>query len=353
MAWSNPAGIDTHPYRRLLTVQSSYIDSTLTNFPVYLNDNNFDSHFFSNVTGTAASNDIQFTASDGTTVLSRYVARLNTGTSELEAYVRIPSVSSSSNTQIYVYYGDGTGRSNDASTFSEHRCVSLDGLTDVTTFDTELTNNGTTAVTGGRSFDGTNDYIQVTDDALHFGPVDRSFEIWFDSDVYTNYTEPGAFYTDRVAGDLGSVQSFTLRVRHQDGYLQMLADNGVGQWKDYRSQSDMTGALHHLVITRDASTDAFLFYIDGSLATMTKTTDGDLTNDSLKGSANMRLGAYTTNERYYKGEIYDFRYYSVVLGADWIAATYDNVNTPASFLTTGGVLTQGGAATFHELFFYM
>jgi len=90
-------------YRMELSINSSLIDATLTDFPllVVLDSGNFN---FTNANSTGQ--DIRFTEDDGETLLY-YERELHNATAE-EAYywVKIPSVASDANTTFFMYYGN-------------------------------------------------------------------------------------------------------------------------------------------------------------------------------------------------------------------------------------------------------
>ena len=56
----------------------------------------------------ASGNDILFTAADGTTKLNHEIERFDPTAKVLLAWVRVPSISSTVNTDIYMYYGNGS-----------------------------------------------------------------------------------------------------------------------------------------------------------------------------------------------------------------------------------------------------
>jgi hypothetical protein len=90
-------------YRKLITIQAGQVSGTQTNFPVMIN--------LASDAGLAANArpdgwDIAFTAADGTTQLSHEIESFNESTGALVAWVKIPSLSSSADTLIYMYYGD-------------------------------------------------------------------------------------------------------------------------------------------------------------------------------------------------------------------------------------------------------
>ncbi len=92
-------------YRRLITVNHAYIDATLTNFTVFvdLHDGvNFDAS-----KAQADGDDIRFVSTDGATVYNyEREYHTNAGGGHSYYWVKIPSVSDSTDTTFYVYYGN-------------------------------------------------------------------------------------------------------------------------------------------------------------------------------------------------------------------------------------------------------
>ena len=94
-----------YEFRKKITIQASQVAADETNFPVLIN--------LPSDTELAASArndgfDISFTSSNGITQLSHEIEDFNGGTGELQAWVNIPNLSSSVNTDIYMYYGNPT-----------------------------------------------------------------------------------------------------------------------------------------------------------------------------------------------------------------------------------------------------
>jgi len=90
-----------------LTIDSTYVTATLSNFPVTLTEANFTgiSDLFSSIKSDGG--DIRFYTDEArTTQIAHEVGGVDTGTSKIELYVKVPSLSSSANTVIYMEYGD-------------------------------------------------------------------------------------------------------------------------------------------------------------------------------------------------------------------------------------------------------
>ena len=101
MAWLSGYG-----YRKKLTIDNTNVDSALSDFPLYVEFSS-DSDIGGNLEDTVNAYDIRFTQSDGQTELdfdpmSRSVSGGNfTG----YFFVEVPTISSGSTTDIYIYYG--------------------------------------------------------------------------------------------------------------------------------------------------------------------------------------------------------------------------------------------------------
>src|SRR6185503_2353515 len=96
-------------HRKLITINCSMTPNTdQTDFPVLIYRNT-DTEF--SVAAQADADDFVFTDSDGTTILDFEVESYLTASGSLAAWVRIPTLSQNTDTNIYVYYGNGTSGS--------------------------------------------------------------------------------------------------------------------------------------------------------------------------------------------------------------------------------------------------
>lgn len=96
------AGV-TYPYRRPLEVVTlSAIDAPQTNFPLLVT---FTAANFSFAKAHARGRDLRFTAADGATLLSFERERHDAVAGHAEYWVKLPILSSTANTKVYVHYG--------------------------------------------------------------------------------------------------------------------------------------------------------------------------------------------------------------------------------------------------------
>jgi hypothetical protein len=167
-------------YRKKITIDHNNVPSTLTNYPVLINTTDADWKDTANGGHVAQSDggDILFTASDGTTKLAHEIEKYTPTTGELVAWVKVPSLSAISDTEIYIYYGNaGSADQWDISGTweSDYKMVQHFEETSGTQFDsTQYGNDGTPhggviqgtlgKIDGADDFDGVDDYIACGND---------------------------------------------------------------------------------------------------------------------------------------------------------------------------------------------
>lgn len=95
---------DNWLYRLPVTILASAVDDDLTNFPVYVDLDDLNSHFFSNVESDGS--DIRVTQTDGVTEVPIELVSINTGGTAGELYFRANSLSSTTDSTFYIYYGN-------------------------------------------------------------------------------------------------------------------------------------------------------------------------------------------------------------------------------------------------------
>ena len=94
------------PYRQNITINKVYVTGTgvtLTNFPVLVS---ITDTYLTSSQVQSNGNDILFTASDGTTKLSHEIENFTQSTGTFVAWVNVPSLPNSTNTTVYMYYGN-------------------------------------------------------------------------------------------------------------------------------------------------------------------------------------------------------------------------------------------------------
>jgi hypothetical protein len=163
-AWYSTGG--TWAHRKTVTIDHTKVPTSQSNFPVLIN---LSSDTDLSAYAQADADDILFTSSDAITKLSHEIERYASGTGELQAWVKVPSLSSSSDTVLYMYYGNGsaTSQQNAANVWDANfqDVYHLGNGTTLSGADSTGLSNGTITtptatagkIDGGGSFNGTTD----------------------------------------------------------------------------------------------------------------------------------------------------------------------------------------------------
>ena len=189
------------PYRKIITINSSKVESSQSGFPVLATTTDSD------LAAKARSDgfDIMFTAADGTTTLAFEREYYDPGTGQLVAWVKT-DISSASNTILYMYYGNANETSDRSTTTGvwdsefkgvwhlQESVVDEGSQSGAHIDSTASSNHGSQygnneysqRIYRGQEFDG-NDYIEVSDSAS----LDMSSRItlggWFNVNAGTNW----------------------------------------------------------------------------------------------------------------------------------------------------------------------
>ncbi|KKM55992.1 hypothetical protein LCGC14_1552070, partial [marine sediment metagenome] len=338
---NHPSNADDFRYYKVITIDNTKVSGTGShaNFPVLISL--FDSDLRIDVQSDG--DDIAF--SNGTDWLDHEIEAFNqtynNTHAQLVAWVRIPSLSSSVDTNITMYYGNSTmtAQENPAAVWDSnyagvwHLSENPTGtIYDSTSNDQDGTSSGSMTsddqmegqIDGSLDFDGTDDYINVGD---------------VSSDAWTAITVEAWIYhydigDDRVLSKSPTTATdssiFALLVRDNKFRVRMSTD-GVGGTDSTSVDalgSHVLNTWQHFAFTWDSLTETITIFVD-SVNVTSEAKDGDTIKDSSQvviiGNAN------TTADRYYNGIIDEVRISKVTHSAGWIATEYNNQNDPDSF----------------------
>jgi RHS repeat-associated protein len=272
----------------------------------------------------------------GAAKLDHEIESYDPTTGAINFWVRIPALSHTSDTVIYLLYGNSaitTSQENKASVWDgNYKGVwhfaggaSLN-LNDSTSNGNNGTNSGATAaagqIGGAASFNGSSQINIATSGALSGA---FTIEAWAKPVGWNGYGDAGV-YGSRRPQDASFDAQLTPSGVHGDigtgGYwLTTGADAGF---------SDALNVWHHLVYAATAS--GYSIYADGVLKA-----SGSLSAAPLLYDANHILmigtGGYPGDT--FNGVIDEVRVSSTARAADWIAAEYNNQSSPATFYAVG------------------
>ncbi|MBI5466415.1 MAG: DUF2341 domain-containing protein, partial [Candidatus Kerfeldbacteria bacterium] len=336
-------------YRKQLTISSSVVStSDQTNFPLliyFATDANLDSGAQSD------GDDIIFTSSDGLTKLSHEIEKYTTATGELVVWVKIPTLSASSNTTLYLYYGNSTASSQqDATNVWDTNFKGVwhmnNNAANTTVSDSLATNNGTAqqntsslTTTGAWSstntaltFNGSSDYIYTTD-IKTLGNFAYSAWVKLDSTP----TETSNIFDKEIGGSLWP----SVRLAIETNSTVTFDFYKSSSTQQYVTTTDTlsTGVWYHLVGTYDGS--KLRIYINGILSKEADAsgTPNDINNELTIGAREYNVSPYFRN--FFPGTIDEPRISSTARAASWITTEYNNQSSPATYQTLGSQAANG------------
>lgn len=323
----------------------------LINFPVLISLT-ADADLSANVQADA--DDILFTDSTGTVKLDHEIERYTSGT--LTAWVEVPSLSSSEDTVIYMYYGNtsASNQQNITGTWdSNYQGVWHLSQTPTSTMEDSTSNNydGTPTnmssgnqvtgkVGGALDFNGSTQYVDVGNRANLFTSGAFTVEVW---------AKPDALNTDQyIFSDYNSgvtISSFNLAIGATNLYSFYWENPSDTVFTDFSSTQAALNTWAHFVAVY-AGGGQRLVYLNGA-----QEDTGSFSQTRTDGGGNTaigRPGSYTS-AGYFNGVADEVRYSSTARSAGWIATEYNNMNSPSTFYSVGGVETKLYAAPLESV----
>ena len=334
--WSNG-----YAYRRVITIDHTKVPNTdQTNFPFLFSATYSYLAITSNGGGVTNANgyDIIFTSdASGTSTLAFEQEGYNASTGAVNYWVKVPTVSHTVDTVIYLFYGNSsvtTDQSNKTGVWdSNYKGVwHLPNGTTLTANDsTGNGNNGTvsgpTATTGqiggGAGFSGGSNKITISTSGSLTAPF--TIEEWVQPASLGYYF---GLFGSRSPGD----GSFDAKLTGSGVH----ADIGNGSsWLNLGADGSFSYAVntwHHFVYA--VTTSGYTIYADGS-----QIGSGTLSGTALLYDSNhtLLIGATGSSGESFNGSIDEARVSNIARSADWIATEYNNQTSPVTFYDVGAL----------------
>jgi len=250
---------------------------------------------------------------------------------------------------IYYKSGDYTEADNDSFSFFSGDCIAVLGFSgsdspilvkDATSNNldgTKINIGGPALTTSGKvgncqSFDGTDDYIETSDDAALDTGAYNTTEVIFKTDT-ENQDAKGIVLHDHsdwkymiwLTGKSGNVGYF---IKTASGNTQALIDD------DDNTYADDTYRYFAGVFDKTLGSNRIVLYENGSSAASANGFNEDIT----AGDEGITIARYTTTNLF-NGEIDEIRISNNARSAAWIAATYDSLFD--TLLSYGSEETEG------------
>ena len=305
----------------------AYISGNLTDQTVAIHIPSSNTAFWANDDGTGTY--VRFTSSDGSTLLKFQVESYDSGGEDAWYHVKIPTLSSSADTDIYVYY-DATTPSAGAdipNTWNANyeavyhlNADQTEGAFDDATGTYDGTDNGTADVAG--AIDKARNFVASEADYINIGDVDITGDITLEAMVKIA-VDPAGGYDHLIAKyPSGDEVPYALGMVSGTDELRFFLKTSATWYVWTTSTANLTTGWHHVGVTYDETVDP-IFYVDGSVATSSQTA-GSGTPAMPSDNTNTYIGYYAngSGSHSWDGYIDEVALSSDIRTADYMIARY-------------------------------
>jgi RHS repeat-associated protein len=281
---------------------------------------------------------------NGLSKLNYEMEKYNPATGQVIAWVNIPNLSHTTNTVIYLSYGNAnitTSQQNSTAVWgTSYQGVwhMPNGSTLTANDSTENEHNGSIlgasaavgAVDGGASFDGTSSYIDVGN--MGTLPIQGTIEFWMNASDLSSY--PNALTTN-YNGDNDAIRF----EEDSTGDFGVAIGSGSFTFTGYSllSHSLQPNTWYHVALSWNTATSDAIGFINGTQVFNSSTST--LWPASI---ADLAFGTGYNTSRIWKGLLDEVRISSTARSSDWIATEYNNQSSPSSFYSLSAESAWGG-----------
>lgn len=292
-------------YRQKIVIDHEQVASSESDFPVLVSADNYINPIF--VYSQEDGDDILFTAIDGQTKLSHELVMFSNSSEDsyMEAWVKIPSLSSSQDTEFYIYYGNQDCESQESIAdtwtngfaavyhFNESSGSPVDSTANAVGIN--AVNTPTYQAEGkigkAMGFNGTNQYLKST--SVQF----RSFQVWLNTNVSSGWH----YLMDaRTGSPNGWISADTIGSNWSSMYV-----NGSSTTRSW-SNIPMGNWSHLYFANSETRTDDVNYF------------------------------SKNTNVEFLSCFADEIRLLNTTRSAGWLQTEYNNQNSPTSFLSFTG-----------------
>ncbi|MBA2613826.1 MAG: DUF2341 domain-containing protein, partial [Bacteroidetes bacterium] len=341
-------------FKKLTTqeVQISVGTTNLVNFPVLVRFTDNDLRHTSS--GGKVTNlsgfDIVFTSSNGTTIINHQVERYNPVTGELVAWVQIPLLSATVNTDFYLYFGNATVSIDPSTTatwdvnYKAAYHLNNNILTDATANANNLTATGTlnepvAIAADGRDIE-TVEKLQAPGNAGLLINGDITLEAWVSFETVQLVANDNLFISYGATGEVGGTDNQAYSFNYNGAgvstnKLRMFWEHGAGVNDVVVSNATTTlvaNTWYHLAAIRDNANTLVQFYLDGvQLGTNVTYTVPAAVGGTV---ATLQIGeSHETSTRDIDGDFDEVRISNIVRTPEYIQATYESGKIGSTFIS--------------------
>lgn len=334
-------------YRKKITIDHNQVVGDETDFPVLISVT--DGDLADTVNGghmeSANGYDVKF-YSTNCSALDFEIEYYDNTTGQLICWVKIPSLSSTLDTDIYIYYGNDdpavTGvdpSSTDTWDTSFDAVWHFTDTTDSTSNGNDMTNVGAASGSTGvvyqaYYFDGS-DYMYITPSPFRY-TNDFTIEKW-SKRTRTDVSETLWCDSTDYSGADFSGHSTNYR---PDNKVRWTSATGAAATNNLDTVSTFTSTTvwYYIVYVKDTVTGKIM-YVDGSLNNSNGTTGNIVYDNSSPYPDYWYIGAYNLDDLgiggYFIGYMDEMRVSSTPRSANWIGTTFNTIDDPGAFGSFG------------------
>ncbi len=325
-------------YRQKLTIDYNYVSTNLVDFPILITETNIAANLFNNA--LANGDDILFTSDDGNTKLSHEIESYDAVDETMAAWIKIPSLSATNNTDIYVYYGNSSAvNQEDVTNVWANGYVGVWHLNEQSgsNFDSTFSGNsavpnGTVDMTATGKVAGANSFadaghldLGVNEAGLGMHTNNFTVSVWYKKGLATG---SDMIIAGESNGGATAYRGFSLYVTTTTLY-GWFADGSLNR-RQLSVGGDSAGNWNHAAFVRDVEAQTLSLYYKGDFKSSLSSVVGHTVTSTL-----IDIGAANGGQKF-NGTIDEVRISLAARSAGWISTEYNNQNDPVSFASTSG-----------------
>jgi hypothetical protein len=330
-------------FRKKITLDATKVNGTQSNFPVLIDISDVGLQ----ANAQADGDDILFADSDGVTKLDHEIELFASGTGRLVAWVRMPTIGSVSDTELFIYYGNNAaGNQQNATGVWDSNYKGVWHMTGAATTtlpeSTSNPNPGTKLaagepanyasgkIAGAQDFDGSNDFVNCGSDASLDDIAIKTIEFWTNLDTWAPPAQQGSHFINK--GDAGwfVATDITGAGRTIFGHNW----TAIGRWS---FPSFSLSNWHQIVViyNRGSAANDPVVYVNGNSQAITEymTPSGTALSDA---ASNFQMSKSPGNVREVNGRMDEVRISNIARSESWIKTSYNNMNSPSTFIKSIG-----------------
>lgn len=327
-------------YRIKITIDRTKVPSNQSNFPIFVDLSGLPTGFFNRVKSDGG--DIRVTTSDGVTECPREIVSINTSSRIGELHFKAPSVSSASNSEFYIYYGNSSASEPAANATYGSQNVwdsnflavyHMDNANDSTSNIRHMTGVSSPTFTTGKMGNGAvlnnGPYFTIPGSSW-LAIAEMHIQLW-------HKTSANSTQHFLIADNGGGGATVTFRVNTStEAQFRTMTGGGTGlNINPTGLSSHADGNWHNWVgkwKRTDGSPNGSIFKDGSSIGT-----GNEATSTPDAASNNFYVGSYFNGSQYkIDGMLDELRISNLKRTDDWDTTVYNNQNSPATFYSISG-----------------